>query len=227
MERKKRTTVFDHNECYKCGGTGYISAFSHVWGGGCFPCEGRGFKLTRHGKADAARYRAAIDEASLRKVADVQVGDHVKLTGDNKYAIVKAITPKGTSGASHLNQATGEWVKDETPVVEIQLDRKVIDLVLAGTSVPRDMVVHDGYNVPVTMEIYIHPDSELRNPQGERRATGKVNSKGNPVTRWYPTNPRMPKPEAFVTPKRTRKAHNVEAEIAHAIEVGGTAKIHD
>jgi len=69
--------------------------------------------------------------------------------------------------------------------------------------------VHDGYNVPVTMEIYIHPDSELRNPQGERRATGKVNSKGNPVTRWYPTNPVMPEPQAFVTPKRTRKVHNV------------------
>ena len=209
MDGNKKTTVFEHNQCGKCDGSGYIRAFSHVAGGTCFSCHGRGYHLTRHGKADVARYRAAVDTAALRKVADVQVGDHVKLPGDNKYAIVKALTDRGQCGGSYLNQATGEWVKNETPYVEITLDRKVIDLALYGSSVPGDMILRDGYNVAVTTDIYIHPDSELRNPQGERRATGKLSKSGKPITRWFPTNPVMPKPEAFVTPKRTRKVHNV------------------
>lgn len=188
-----KTTVFDHNSCGRCGGEGRINAFSHVYGGVCFSCKGAGFHLTRHGKADRARWLKARDEIALRTVAEVQVGDHVRLPSDNKYAIVKAVTLTGESGVSHFKDSTGEWIKDPTPCVTLQYDRKVMDMALASCpSLPPDMLYRDGININVTAEIYIHPDSALRNP--ERDATGK-----------YPLVARMPKPADYVTPIKARK----------------------
>ena len=200
-----KVTVFDHTECGRCSGKGLITAFSHVLGGVCFSCKGTGFHLTRHGKADRARWLKARDEVCLRTVADVQVGDHVRLPSDNKYAIVKALTVQtGPSGISHMNQATGEWIADETPRVSLQYDRKVMDLALASCpSVPRDMVYRDGVNINATAEIYIHPDSPLRNPvRDETDDSGKTPKR--------PLVARMPRPADFVTPVRRRKVKAAE-----------------
>lgn len=56
-------------DCGKCGGSGYIRAFSHVEGGVCFECEGHGKTsisvgtLRQYAKADAfsAEYGEEID----------------------------------------------------------------------------------------------------------------------------------------------------------------------
>ena len=205
-----KTTVFDHNECGRCGGVGHFNCWSHIYGGTCFRCHGNGFVLTRHGKADAARYRKAIDAATLHPITDVQVGDHVKLPSDSRYAIVKAIGERMPDTSRYLDQKTGEY-KAGPDTIEITLDRKVTDLALASVpSIPRDMVQHDGYRLSVTTEIHIHPDSQLRNPEGER-VTVKVKANGKPVTRWQPTNPRFPKAADFVTPIKARKPREATA----------------
>ena len=179
-----KTTVFDHSECGKCGGTGFIDAFRHIANGTCFSCRGVGYHLTRHGKADYARWRQAVDATALRKVSEVRVGDHVKLPADNRYAIVRVIQtdfePTGTR-------------------ITLEYNRRVIDLALASCpSLPRDMIYHDGGTMSPDSAIYIHPDTQLRNPEGQLVDAPK----GGKV--WRPVNPRMPKPEQFVTPIRRR-----------------------
>jgi len=60
---------FEKNTCGRCNGVGRINAYSHVYGGVCFGCNGVGTKLTRKGAAARKAYDAAMTiEASELKV---------------------------------------------------------------------------------------------------------------------------------------------------------------
>lgn len=59
-------------ECWKCGGTGYIAAFSGIANGTCFKCNGSG-KLT--GKAAKPKPVKPLTEWQRRQVDLIEKGD--------------------------------------------------------------------------------------------------------------------------------------------------------
>ena len=73
-------------DCPKCSGTGHIRAFSHIKGGSCFSCDGRGYHVISI-KAAAARKRRA--ERSQREQAN-QEAQH-RAQKENRLAKVPAI----------------------------------------------------------------------------------------------------------------------------------------
>ena len=58
--------VFETSTCARCGGSGYIQAFSGIYGGQCFGCSGSGVRYTPAGRAAKKLYNelmgAAIQE---------------------------------------------------------------------------------------------------------------------------------------------------------------------
>lgn len=55
-------------ECGKCGGKGEIRCFSHVAGGTCFACGGKGYSLQK--SAPKASIKFAIS-AALRETGEI------------------------------------------------------------------------------------------------------------------------------------------------------------
>src|SRR5271166_1934182 len=133
--------VFEHKNCWKCGGKGRIPHYSYILGGVCFACGGAGYKLTKHGQLDHARYRAAVDAIALRKVADVKVGDFVRDSSMAKYAKVIAIEPAASYQSGHT--VNGETVWTEHACVTLSYDRKVAVIGLPD-SAPADCKIMDG-----------------------------------------------------------------------------------
>lgn len=59
-------------ECWKCGGSGHIEAFSHIASGDCFTCKGSGFKMVREGKVKPV---APLNEWQQEQVDAITSGD--------------------------------------------------------------------------------------------------------------------------------------------------------
>ncbi len=53
-------TAFEHHPCSRCGGAGHFRDFSHVQGGECFKCGGRGFVFTKRGRKAQDFYAASL-----------------------------------------------------------------------------------------------------------------------------------------------------------------------
>jgi len=55
--------VFETSTCARCGGSGYIQAFSGIYGGQCFGCSGSGQRYTPSGRAAKKLYNELMGEA--------------------------------------------------------------------------------------------------------------------------------------------------------------------
>lgn len=77
---------FETTSCVRCGGTGFIEAFGHVFGGRCFKCAGSGSTLTPAGRSARKLYEELLDTACARKQAwEVEAGERVSYAGKNQF----------------------------------------------------------------------------------------------------------------------------------------------
>jgi len=81
---------FETSECSRCGGAGRITAYSGIYGGICFGCNGAKSRLTRKGAAAAKRF----DTAMKISVADLAEGTIIKVDGKRRKIV--SITPSIT-----------------------------------------------------------------------------------------------------------------------------------
>lgn len=79
-------------ECSRCQGRGKLNGFSHVHGGVCFKCDGKGF-THRAGKAAklATAFYAAIRTAQRPELANVKVGDEIRFGKMDEFRRVEMI----------------------------------------------------------------------------------------------------------------------------------------
>ncbi len=77
-------SIFEADTCGRCGGTGNFS-YNQVNGTTCFGCNGRGYKLTKRGRA---AYEWLLTQRTIR-VGDVKVGDTV-ISGNRKFKVLQA-----------------------------------------------------------------------------------------------------------------------------------------
>jgi hypothetical protein len=104
---------FETKTCGRCNGKGRINAYSMVYGGVCFGCNGGGSKLTRKGAVARKAYDAAMTiEASelevgmviwdtgmdgkdrRRKIASISPDLAITFTHDNNYTRIMTATTK-------------------------------------------------------------------------------------------------------------------------------------
>jgi len=80
-------------ECYKCGGSGYIAAFSGIANGICFTCDGTGkvaFRFKKQNKFSPinAMHCRTIEEAQEFRMAEfANRFPGITLTADDEYKI--------------------------------------------------------------------------------------------------------------------------------------------
>jgi hypothetical protein len=80
-------------ECYKCGGSGYIEAFSGIASGICFTCDGTGkvaFRVKKQNKFSPinAMHCRTLDEAQSFRLAEfANRFPTIALTADDEYRI--------------------------------------------------------------------------------------------------------------------------------------------
>lgn len=113
--------IFDSVACSRCGGNPAAwSRFGHVANGKCLKCGGGLFNFTKHGRRDYDRWRAAVDALTVKPLAELKVGDHVRVGDMPRYVEVVAI------GAPHANSWTiRDGVRHENLVVDITLAREI------------------------------------------------------------------------------------------------------
>jgi len=102
----------ERTTCSRCGGTGRYS-WNQRDGDRCWGCNGKGTRLTKRGQV-AYDYLTASMEIGL---ADLQIGDRVRLSDFSPFVTVTAIEDDGdkftvagvtTSGETHAYQSP--WV---------------------------------------------------------------------------------------------------------------------
>lgn len=83
-------------ECSRCFGNGKLNGFTHVQGGACFSCEGKGY-VYRAGKSAelAAAFYAAMREAQRPALANVKVGDEIRFGKTEEFRRVEMIENTG------------------------------------------------------------------------------------------------------------------------------------
>ena len=115
---------FDSRECQRCGGEGRIRAYSGIYGGICFGCNGNKMRLTRKGTAAAKRFDAVMKMA----VSDLTSDTIIKVDGKRRQVV--SVTPS-TAIASIVD---GERIYNH---VDVLLTTGKTTTLLATSSVQR------------------------------------------------------------------------------------------
>ena len=80
-------------ECYKCGGSGYIAAFSGIANGICFTCDGTGKVAFRVNKQSKFSPINAMHCRTLREAQEFRMAEFgnrfptITLTAEDEYQI--------------------------------------------------------------------------------------------------------------------------------------------
>lgn len=69
-----KTSPFETTDCGRCSNTGRIPTFSHVAGGVCFGCGGKGFRFTKRGEAANNFFNESLKVTA----GSLQVGDLIR-----------------------------------------------------------------------------------------------------------------------------------------------------
>jgi hypothetical protein len=114
-----KRSLFEHDVCGRCGGTGHHSR-CEMYGTICFGCAGSGWKLTKRG-------RAAQDFLNARRMVPaetIRVGDLLWCEGMAKAAFcrVTAVTVKTPAEHGHKTMIDGQWIATPTDAVVIECD---------------------------------------------------------------------------------------------------------
>lgn len=118
---KNGTKYYTESKCPKCGGSGYISYYGHIYGGECFLCHGTG--THEHSwKEYTPEYQATLNAKRLAKAIKTAPERNAKLWGSigiaedgsawvvsNKYAKSADMKPLG----ARWNPSLGWFFKDE------------------------------------------------------------------------------------------------------------------
>lgn len=81
---------FEKSECSRCGGEGRLIGFSHVHGGVCFKCNGKGRVLTRSGAAAYKRVQEVQKRVCTVAASSVKPGDRIQ-GSDKKFRTVVSV----------------------------------------------------------------------------------------------------------------------------------------
>ncbi len=155
--------VFESAPCSRCcGNPDAFRVFGHVAGGRCLKCMGALRVFTKRGQRDYDAWRAAVDAIVVKPLAELKVGDWVKLTGMSKHVPVAAI-----SEVYHAGTGSTNGVVTEHYAVTVTLDREVrIDTgTPLGTYKTREFTCYVGDTVR------IHPGPEFELPKAQDFAT--------------------------------------------------------
>jgi hypothetical protein len=108
----KRTPVFEHTECSRCGGSGQFS-FNLMHGSVCHGCSGTGFKLTLRGRA-AQHF---VNELREIPIENFQVGDSIRFDGFNAGSFVQPTKWAKVTSVQFLtrSEAGYYWEDSENP----------------------------------------------------------------------------------------------------------------
>lgn len=87
------TITFEKTECSRCGGTGRYS-FCQMYGTMCFKCSGTGRQFSRAGAASYKAYQAWADAALAVPVAQLKVGDKIKVYPSDKGYRTVTVAPE-------------------------------------------------------------------------------------------------------------------------------------
>jgi hypothetical protein len=115
---RKIHEIFESMPCTRC--YGHANAFScfNVYAGKCFKCSGALFILTKHGQKNYNTWRAACDAITLKTVADVKVGDYIKMIGCSmKYVKVVKLEQGGKyTSRSNGGETSGHYIDIELEI---------------------------------------------------------------------------------------------------------------
>lgn len=144
--------IFETVTCTRCGGNpNSFSRYGHVAAGRCLKCMGNLRTFTKRGQADYDRYRAAVDAATLRPLADVKPGDRVRLRDMKRYCEVAEVSAPYQSGAYIQKDAEGNRVEKPIMFVTVTFVNpvQVFDPFMPYTSKTVDVQVMDDTKVRI------------------------------------------------------------------------------
>lgn len=111
--------TYETTECSRCGGEGRLVAFSHVYGGQCFKCDGHGNMLTAKGRAAKKRVDAVKKELCVATASSLKAGDQVIFSG-RRRTITSITTKLGRGAGSSNDPYTHEPVRVDLGVTVIR-----------------------------------------------------------------------------------------------------------
>lgn len=114
---------FEQVECSRCGGSGRLTGFSHVYGGVCFGCNGKGKKMTAAGRRAFKKVQEVQSRLCVKAASEVRVGERVQLSSGSKFSKVtevKVSLGKGNGrskmGVEGTESFSESWVLGNTVI---------------------------------------------------------------------------------------------------------------
>lgn len=104
---KNSTPAFESTTCNRCGGTGSYS-FNMLHGSRCYGCAGRGWQLTKRGKAASQFFAALLS----KPVTELAVGDKIRNDGFSAGSYVQPTTWHEIVEIRHDQPSLAQHLKD-------------------------------------------------------------------------------------------------------------------
>jgi hypothetical protein len=108
----RRNPKMEEYPCSRCGGTGRLSGYGHVWGGVCFKCHGTGTQTAKP-STKAAKWAVHFPKTVERSTAIDQGDDFVYIVSAKSpdQAVLKATTTFLGARIRHEFTERGAWAE--------------------------------------------------------------------------------------------------------------------